>query len=168
MPVGMTLTTGGGTLSIERSLILVKPDGVQRGLIGEIISRIEKRGLRIDAMKLMHVSRELAEQHYGEHEGKPFYNSLIEFITSAPVVAMVVAGPQAVGVMRAMMGTTDARSAAPGTIRGDFGLSNGTNLVHGSDSLESAQKEIVRFFTSDEMCTYTRDIEVWINPEVTW
>ena len=95
-------------MSIERSLILVKPDGVQRGLIGEILSRIEKRGLRIDAMKLMHVSQELAEQHYGEHKGKPFYNSLIEFITSSPVVAMVVAGPQAVSVLRAMMGKTDA------------------------------------------------------------
>ena len=155
-------------MSIERSLILIKPDGVQRGLIGAIINRIERRGLRIDAMKLMHVSEKLAEQHYGEHKGKPFYNSLIEFITSSPVVAMVVAGPQAVSVMRAMMGKTDARAAAPGTIRGDFGLSNGTNLVHGSDSLESAKKEIERFFTADEMCTYTRDTEQWINPEVIW
>ena len=155
-------------MSIERSLILVKPDGVQRGLIGAIISRIEQRGLRIDGMKLMHISQELAEQHYGEHKGKSFYNSLIEFITSSPVVAMVVTGPQAVSVMRAMMGKTDARAAAPGTIRGDFGLSNGTNLVHGSDSLESAKKEIERFFTPDEICSYTRESENWINPEVTW
>ena len=155
-------------MSIERSLILVKPDGVQRGLIGAIISRIEQRGLRIDGMKLMHISQELAEQHYGEHKGKSFYNSLIEFITSSPVVAMVVTGPQAVSVMRAMMGKTDARAAAPGTIRGDFGLSNGTNLVHGSDSLESAKKEIERFFTPDEICNYTRESENWINPEVTW
>jgi nucleoside-diphosphate kinase len=147
---------------------LIKPDGVQRGLIGAIISRIEQRGLRIDGMKLMHISLELAEQHYGEHKGKPFYNSLIEFITSSPVVAMVVAGPQAVSVMRAMMGKTDARLADPGTIRGDFGLSNGNNLVHGSDSLESARKEVARFFTSDEICSYTRESEMWINPEVNW
>ena len=155
-------------MSIERSLILIKPDGVQRGLIGAIISRIEQRGLRIDGMKLMHVSQELAEQHYGEHKGKGFYDSLIEFITSSPVVAMVVAGPQAVSVMRGMMGKTDARAAAPGTIRGDFGLSNGTNLVHGSDSLESAKKEVERFFTPDEICSYTRESENWINPEVAW
>ena len=155
-------------MSIERSLILVKPDGVQRGLVGEIISRIEKRGLRIDALKLMHVSQELAEKHYGEHKGKPFFNSLIEFITSSPVVAMVVTGPQAVSVLRGMMGKTDARVAAPGTIRGDFGLSNGTNLVHGSDSLESAKREIERFFTPDEICRYTRNTEEWINPEVSW
>ncbi|MDF1512583.1 MAG: nucleoside-diphosphate kinase [Anaerolineae bacterium] len=153
---------------MEKSLILVKPDGVQRGLIGEIISRMERRGLRIDAMKLMHVSQDLAEQHYGEHKGKPFYNSLIEFITSSPVVAMVVAGPQAVSVLRAMMGKTDARAAAPGTIRGDFGLSNGTNLVHGSDSLESAEKEIARFFKPEEICQYTRNTEEWINPDVSW
>lgn len=155
-------------LSIERSLILIKPDAVQRGLIGEILSRIEKRGLRIDAMKLMQVSQELAEQHYGEHKGKPFYNSLIEFITSSPVVAMVVAGPQAVSVLRTMMGKTDARAADPGTIRGDLGLSNGTNLVHGSDSLETAQREIERFFTPAEICSYTRNTESWINPDVTW
>ncbi len=155
-------------MSIERSLILIKPDAVQRGLIGEIVSRIEKRGLRIDAMKLMQVPQAIAEQHYGEHKGKPFYNSLIEFITSSPVVAMVVAGPQAVTVLRAMMGKTDARLADPGTIRGDFGLSNGTNLVHGSDSLESAQREIERFFTSAEICNYTRNTESWINPDVTW
>ncbi|TFG68154.1 MAG: nucleoside-diphosphate kinase [Anaerolineales bacterium] len=153
---------------MERSLILIKPDAVQRGLIGEIVSRIEKRGLRIDAMKLMQVSQELAEQHYGEHKGKPFYNSLIEFITSSPVVAMVVAGPQAVSVLRAMMGKTDARAADPGTIRGDFGLSNGTNLVHGSDSLESARREIERFFTPAEICVYTRNNERWINTDVTW
>ena len=155
-------------MSIEKSLILVKPDGVQRGLIGAIISRIEKRGLRIDAMKVMHVSQELADQHYGEHKGKPFYNSRIKFITSAPVVAMVVSGPQAVSVLRTMMGKTDARVAAPGTIRGDFGLSNGTNLVHGSDSLESAEKEIARFFKPEEICHYTRNSEIWINPEVNW
>jgi nucleoside-diphosphate kinase len=136
--------------------------------MGAIITRIEQRGLRIDAMKLMHVSKELAENHYGEHKGKPFYKSLIDFITSSPVVAMVVTGPQAVSVMRAMMGKTDARVAAPGTIRGDFGMSNGTNLVHGSDSLESAKKEIERFFTPDEICSYTRESESWINPEVTW
>ena len=150
---------------MEQTLLILKPDTVQRGLIGEVISRIEQRGLRISGMKMMEITPALAAQHYAEHQGKSFYDPLIAFITSAPVVVMVVSGPQAIAIMRAMMGKTDAREAAPGTIRGDYGLSNRHNLIHGSDSPESAQREIALFFKPEELYDYKRAVEPWIAPE---
>ena len=155
-------------MELERTLIILKPDAVQRGLIGEIIGRIEKRGLRIAAMKMIQITEELASKHYAEHVGKPFYPSLLEFITASPVVVMAVEGPEAVSVMRATMGKTNAREAAPGTIRGDFGISKGNNLVHGSDSLESAKREVALFLADEEICSYQRNIEFWVEPDAEW
>ncbi len=146
---------------MERTLVILKPDAVQRGLIGPILTRIEQRGFRIVAMKMMRISRELAERHYAEHKGKSFYEGLIAFITSAPVVVMVVEGPQAVRIIRQMMGKTNAADAAPGTIRGDFALSM-KNLIHGSDSPESAAREIALYFREDEILTYERPADRWI------
>jgi nucleoside-diphosphate kinase len=136
--------------NVERSLIIIKPDGVKRRLIGEIIGRIERKGLKLAAMKLMEVSRELAEKHYAVHEGKPFYESLVNFITSGPVVAMAVEGPNAIAVMRKMMGKTFGFEAEPGTIRGDFGVSTQFNLTHGSDAPETAEKELALWFAENE------------------
>ena len=147
---------------MQRTLILLKPDAVQRALVGEIISRIEGKGLKIAAMKLIHVSQELANQHYGEHVGKPFFDGLVSFITSSPLVAMVVEGVNAVDVMRNIIGATNPAEAAPGTIRGDRGLTIGMNLIHGSDSLESANNEVARFFAPDEIMDYERAIDSWI------
>ena len=131
----------------ERTLVLIKPDGVERRLIGEIISRIERKGLTITALELRTVSNELAGQHYAEHEGKPFFDSLIEFITSGPVVAAIVEGPRAIAAFRQLAGGTDpVEQATPGTIRGDFGLEMQSNLVHGSDSTDSAKREIALWF----------------------
>ncbi len=131
----------------ERTLVLIKPDGVERRLIGEIIDRIERKGLTIAALELRHVSGDLATRHYAEHEGKPFFGSLLEFITSGPVVAAIVQGPRAVAAFRQLAGGTDpVDKAAPGTIRGDFGLETQFNLVHGSDSPESAAREIALWF----------------------
>ena len=131
----------------ERTLVLIKPDGVERHLIGEIISRIERKGLTIAALELRHVSEELASQHYAEHEGKPFFGSLLEFITSGPVVAAIVEGPRAIAAFRQVAGGTDpVEKATPGTIRGDFGLETQFNLVHGSDSTDSAKREIALWF----------------------
>jgi nucleoside-diphosphate kinase len=131
----------------ERTLVLIKPDAVERHLIGEIISRIERKGLTIAALELRHVSEELAGQHYAEHEGKPFFGSLLEFITSGPVVAAVVEGPRAIAAFRQVAGGTDpVEKATPGTIRGDFGLETQFNLVHGSDSDDSAKREIALWF----------------------
>ncbi|OBG38637.1 nucleoside-diphosphate kinase [Mycobacterium sp. E3198] len=131
----------------ERTLVLIKPDAVERHLIGEIISRIERKGLAIAALELRHVSEELAGQHYAEHEGKPFFGSLLEFITSGPVVAAVVEGPRAIAAFRQVAGGTDpVEKATPGTIRGDFGLETQFNLVHGSDSDDSAKREIALWF----------------------
>ncbi len=131
----------------ERTLVLIKPDGVQRRLIGEIISRIEQKGLTIAALELRHVSEDLAAQHYAEHEGKPFFGSLLEFITSAPVVAAIVEGPRAIAGFRQLAGGTDpVEKATPGTIRGDYGLETQFNLVHGSDSVDSAKREIALWF----------------------
>ena len=149
-------------MNSERTLVIVKPDAVQRGLIGTIIGRIEQRGLRIVAMKMIHIDHDLAERHYTEHKGKPFYASLIAFITAAPVVVMVVEGPQAITTLRTMMGKTNALEAAPGTIRGDFGLSTRYNLIHGSDSPASAAREIALYFTDEEILTYERSIDPWI------
>lgn len=153
---------------MERTLIILKPDAVQRGLIGTLIARIEQRGLRIAGLKMLWVSPELAERHYGEHRGKAFYEPLLRFITSAPVVALVIEGPQAISVMRMLMGKTDARQADPGTMRGDFGLSNRHNLVHGSDSPESAEREIALWFTPEELFSYHRPIEIWVDPDSAW
>ncbi len=147
---------------MERTLVLLKPDAVQRGLIGEIISRLERRGLRFAAMKLIHVSQELANQHYGDHVGKPFFEGLVKFITSSPLVALVIEGENAVEVVRNTMGTTNPAEAGPGTVRGDLALTIGANLIHGSDSLESAKKEVALFFSQDEIIDYERDIDNWI------
>jgi nucleoside-diphosphate kinase len=130
----------------QRTLVLVKPDGVKKGLIGEIISRLEKKGLKIAAMRMLQMDKALARKHYAVHKGKPFFAGLVEFITSGPVVAVVVEGEKSVEVVRKLMGETDPVKAAPGTIRGDYGLDIGENLIHGSDSEENAQKEIVLFF----------------------
>ena len=132
----------------ERTLLLIKPDGVERRLVGEIISRIERKGLTVAALEMRIVGEELARRHYAEHDGKPFFGSLLEFITSGPLVAAIVEGPRAVAAMRQLAGATDpVEKAAPGTIRGDFGLETQFNLVHGSDSTESAEREIALWFT---------------------
>ena len=147
---------------MERTLFLVKPDGIQRGLVGEIISRLEGRGLKLVAMKLMRMEEEQARQHYGEHVNRPFFPGLVEFITSAPLVAMVWEADNAVEIVRMTMGETDPVSSAPGTIRGDLGLNIGRNLVHGSDSTESAQREISLFFSPQEILDYTRSSDPWV------
>ena len=136
---------------MQRTLVLVKPDGVQRGLAGEIISRLERKGLKITALKMLQMDRALAERHYDVHRDKPFFSSLVEFITSSPVIAAVVEGKEAIEVVRRMMGETDPLKSAPGTIRGDFGLELEQNLIHGSDSEENAQKEIANFFSEKEI-----------------
>jgi len=135
---------------VEKTLILLKPDAVKRRLIGRILSRFEDKGLRVAGMKLMQISKELAAKHYADHQGKPFYDGLVDFMTSDPVVAMAIEGPKAIEVCRAMMGATFGFKADPGTIRGDFGISNQFNLVHGSDSPESAQRELELFFPGGE------------------
>jgi len=147
---------------MERTLVLLKPDAVQRRLIGRIISRIEEKGLKIVGLKMIRVSRELAEKHYAEHREKPFYPELVSFITSAPVVAIVVEGPKAVDTVRKMMGKTNPLEAEPGTIRGDFGLSVTMNLIHGSDSQASAAREIALFFREDEILSYTTADSAWL------
>jgi len=147
---------------LERTLVLIKPDGVQRGLVGEVISRFERRGLRLAGMKFMWMSRELAARHYHEHEGKPFYEGLVNYITSGPIVAMVWEGKQAIEVVRQTMGKTKPAEAAPGTIRGDLGLEVGRNVVHGSDGPESAAYEISLFFREDELFSWKRDIDPWV------
>jgi len=150
---------------MERTFVMVKPDGVKRGLIGEVIRRIERKGLKIVAMKMMEVSKELAERHYAEHKEKPFFQSLISYITSGPVVAMVVEGKEAVKVMRSLVGKTNPIEASPGTIRGDFAMDIGRNVVHASDSIESAEREISLFFSEDEIVSYRRADEEWIYEE---
>ena len=147
---------------MERTLVLVKPDGVQRGLAGEIIHRLERRGLRIVGMKLMQVTRELAEQHYGEHVGKPFYEGLVGYITSSPVIAAVFEGTNAAAAVRGSVGATNPSESGAGTIRGDFGLEIGRNLVHASDSPESGVREVAIFFNSDELVDWARDVDRWI------
>ncbi|MEG9195447.1 MAG: nucleoside-diphosphate kinase [Candidatus Methanoglobus sp.] len=147
---------------VERTFVMVKPDGVQRGLIGEIISRFERKGLKIVAMKMLRISKELAQEHYAEHRAKPFFSSLVGYITSAPVVAMVVEGKNAVKVVRKLVGATNPSEAEPGTIRGDFGLDLGRNVVHASDSVMSADREIRLFFREEEILDYERESDVWI------
>ncbi len=147
---------------MERTFILVKPDGVQRGLIGEVISRFEKRGLKLSAAKFMSVPLELAEKHYAIHKGKPFYDGLIKYITSAPVMAMVWEGTNAVAAARQTMGATRPWEAAPGSIRHDFALEVGRNLTHGSDSLENAEAEIALWFSPSELVDWQRCSDEWI------
>lgn len=147
---------------MERTLILVKPDGVQRGLIGEIIGRFEKRGMRLVGMKFMQMSTELAEEHYAEHQGKGFFPGLIEYITSGPIVAMVWEGTNAISVARTMMGATRPHESAPGTIRGDYALEVGRNIVHGSDGEESAAREIDLYFDEAELVTWERSVDGWV------
>ena len=148
---------------MERTLLIIKPDAVQRGLIGPILTRLERRGLRFAAMKLMQITPELAARHYAIHEGKSFYEPLIEFITSGPVVVAVIEGNDAINIMRNTMGATNPAQAAPGTIRGDFGLEIGRNLVHGSDGPDTAAYEIPLFFAEDEILSYERAVDRWIN-----
>jgi nucleoside-diphosphate kinase len=147
---------------VERTLIIVKPEGVQRGLIGEVIARFERKGLKIVGLKLMQIPRETAEKHYAEHAGKPFYDGLVSHITSSPVVVGVLEGPDAVSVARTMMGVTNPRTAAPGTIRGDYGLDIGLNIIHGSDGQEAAQREIGIFFAPAELAPYDRAGDRWV------
>ena len=147
---------------MERTLILIKPDALQRGLAGEIISRLERRGLKLAAMKLMQMDDALARRHYAEHEGKPFLESLVSFITSAPLIAAVLEGPDVIAAARSMMGATDPQQAAPGTIRGDLALYVQFNLIHGSDSPESAQREIALFFDETELVTWERSTDPWL------
>ena len=146
---------------MERTFAMVKPDGVQRGLVGGILARFEQRGLKLVGLKMLLIPREMAEGHYGEHQGKPFFGPLVDFITSGPVVAMVLEGKQAVTTVRDMMGATDPLKAAPGTIRGSFGMDVGRNVVHGSDSLASAEREIGLFFRPEELIDYGRSIDTW-------
>ncbi len=146
----------------ERTLILIKPDGVQRALIGKIVERYEARGLRIVGMKMAHADRALAERHYEVHREKPFFAGLVEFITSGPLIAMAVEGLNAVAVVREINGATRPHEAAPGSIRGDLALDTGHNLVHGSDSVESAQTELVLWFTADELFEYSRELDHWV------
>jgi nucleoside-diphosphate kinase len=146
---------------MERTYLMVKPDGVQRGLCGEIVSRFEKKGLKLIAMKLMIIPKETAENHYGEHKGKKFYDSLISYITSGPVLAMVWEGENAVSICRNMMGKTNPAESAPGTIRGDYGMVTGLNIIHGSDSVESAEREIKIFFKPEELVSYDRTADRW-------
>ncbi|WP_347489708.1 nucleoside-diphosphate kinase [Desulfoscipio sp. XC116] len=147
---------------MERTYVMVKPDGVQRNLIGEIVSRFEKKGLKIVGLKMLRISRELAERHYGEHRGKPFFEPLVEYITSGPVVAMALEGKDAVSTAREMMGATNPLKAAQGTIRGTFGMDIGRNVVHGSDSAESAARELGLFFAPGEIVDYKRDLDNWL------
>jgi nucleoside-diphosphate kinase len=147
---------------MERTLVLVKPDGVQRGLIGEIIGRLERRGLRLVAAKFIQVSQELAETHYAIHQGKPFYDGLIKYITSAPVMAMTWEGPNAVAAIRQTMGATRPTEAAPGSIRHDFALEVGRNLTHASDSVENGEKEVALWFSPAELVDWKRDADQWI------
>ncbi|MFO2548651.1 nucleoside-diphosphate kinase [Alicyclobacillus cycloheptanicus] len=146
---------------MEKTFVMVKPDGVQRGLIGEIVSRFERKGLKLVGAKLMSVSQQLAEQHYAEHKERPFFGELVQFITSSPVFAMVWEGENAVSVARTMMGKTNPAESAPGTIRGDFGLTIGMNIIHGSDSPESADREIALWF-GNEALSYDKAVDVWV------
>jgi len=148
---------------VEQTLIILKPDCVHRRLIGRLIQRFEDKGLTIAAMKLIQISRELAERHYAPHKGKPFYPGLINYITAGPVVVMVVAGPRAIAISRKLMGKTFGFDAEPGTIRGDFGCSMTYNLVHGSDSPESAATEIALYFKPEDILNYSTVDTVWVN-----
>ena len=147
---------------IQQTLVLIKPDGVQRGLVGEIISRLEARGLRIAAMKMKQLDRETAHRHYGVHRERPFFKGLVDFITSSALVALVLEGPNAVELVRNTMGATNPLDSQPGTIRGDLAVDIGRNLIHGSDSAETAASEISLFFEASEIANYSRSVQPWI------
>lgn len=147
---------------MERTFLAVKPDGVQRGLIGKVINRLEQKGFKLLGMKFVPVTNELAEKHYGEHKGKPFFNGLVKFITSGPIVAMVWEGKDVINSVRKMMGKTNPLEAEVGTIRGDFGIDIGRNVVHGSDSKASAEREINLFFKESEIVSWNVEIQKWI------
>jgi nucleoside-diphosphate kinase len=147
---------------LERTLVLVKPDGVQRGLIGEVTSRLERRGLRLVGAKFMSVSQDLAKTHYAIHKGKPFYEGLIRYITSAPVMAMVWEGPNAIAAVRQTMGATRPIEASPGTLRHDFALEVGRNLTHASDSPETGEAEVGLWFSEEELVSWERSLDPWI------
>lgn len=151
-----------GWVIMEKTFLMVKPDGVQRQLIGEIVARFERKGFQLVGAKLMQITPELAEQHYGEHKERPFFGGLVSFITSGPVFAMVWQGENVITTARTMMGATNPKDAAPGTIRGDFGLTIDKNVIHGSDASESAEREIGLFFKEAELVKYTRQINEWI------
>ncbi|WP_432355118.1 nucleoside-diphosphate kinase [Sporosarcina sp. A2] len=148
---------------MEKTFLMVKPDGVQRGLIGEIVNRFESKGYQLVGGKLMTISQELAEQHYGEHKERPFFGELVDFITSGPVFAMVWEGENVITTARLMMGATNPKESAPGTIRGDFAVTVAKNIIHGSDSLESAEREIGLFFKEEELSSYEKAVNSWIN-----
>jgi nucleoside-diphosphate kinase len=147
---------------MERTLVLIKPDAMQRGLASEILGRMERRGLRMVGLKLLQVDRALAERHYAEHAGKPFYEGLVGYITASPIIAAVFEGTSAVEAVRNTMGKTNPREAEPGTIRGDFGLEIGRNLVHGSDSPDSAAREVALFFSETELFKVERSVDQWV------
>ncbi|HLR63161.1 MAG TPA: nucleoside-diphosphate kinase [Lentibacillus sp.] len=147
---------------MEQTFLMVKPDGVQRNLTGEIVNRFERKGFKLAGAKLMQITDELAKTHYGEHKDKPFFGELVEFITSGPVLAMVWEGENVISTARDMMGKTNPLEAAPGTIRGDYGMTVGKNIIHGSDSPESAEKEISLFFNSNEILNYSKQDSEWI------
>lgn len=149
-------------MTVERTLVLVKPDGVQRGLVGEVIGRLERRGLKLVGLKLMQIDEALAGRHYGEHREKPFFGGLVDFITSSPVVAMVWEGPGAVAMVRAMMGPTNPASAPPGTIRGDLAVDLGMNVIHGSDSPGRAVEEVSLFFEPSEVVDWECSASRWV------
>lgn len=149
-------------MALERTLIIVKPDGVQRGLVGPILQRLEARGLKLVGLKLVQVSRSLAERHYAEHQGKPFYEGLIGYITSAPVVVGCLEGTSAVQMVRSTVGATNPLNAAPGTIRGDFATDIGRNLIHASDAPETAERELGLWFAPEELVSYERSTDRWI------
>lgn len=149
-------------MAVEQTLVIVKPDGVQRGLVGEIIGRLERRGLKLVAMRMATIGPELSGRHYAEHEGKPFYAGLIEYIGSGPSVIAVFEGPRAIQATRATVGATDPVAAAPGTIRGDLGMEKGRNLIHASDGPESAVREVALFFGEDATLAWERSVERWI------
>ncbi len=151
---------------MDKTLVIIKPDGVQRGLVGEIIGRLERRGLRLVAMKMQQVSPELAARHYAVHQGKPFYEGLVSYISSSPVVVMAVEGNKVIEAVRQTVGATNPTAAAPGTIRADFGIDIGRNLIHASDSPETAAQELALWFGADEVLNWSRDGERWVYEKI--
>ena len=149
---------------MEQTLIIVKPDGVQRGLVGEVLARFERRGLKLVGLRLMQIDRALAERHYAVHQGKPFYEGLVNYITSGPVVVAAVEGPDAIAVVRRVVGATRSNEAAPGTIRGDFALTVDRNIIHASDAPDTAMFEVGLYFQPGEVLSYTRDLDRWVVP----
>jgi nucleoside-diphosphate kinase len=153
----------GKIMSTESTLVLVKPDGVNRGLIGSVVSRLENSGLKISGLKILKINQELAEKHYAEHKDKPFFSSLLSFITSSPVVAIVLSGPNSISKTRSLMGSTNPLDSLPGTIRGDFGLTVEKNIIHGSANQNDANREIKLYFNDNEIIDYNRSVDNWID-----